>query len=134
MINLYLIFSCVVFVELFLVLHLKGDALKLAGGSREALEVVRSPDLSDDQKEVFMRKSSVYISKLTLLLSVKFLLIFLVLFLIYWLTVTVYPASEQQILKSFYSPTVIAFLTLLAMAYSWVRSSALSWMRNVYLK
>ena len=51
MIYVYLFFSCVVFIELFISLDLKKEAFGIVTRSREAMNVAMSSELDDDAKE-----------------------------------------------------------------------------------
>ena len=122
MIYLFLMISCVIFIELFIFFDLKNDAMKLVTQSREAMSVVMSSKLHDDSKEAFMRQASIETLKGTFMFAMKFLLITVVLYAIYWLLITMVPDLRVPILESFVSPTVIIGVTVAAMSYAWLRN------------
>ena len=122
MIYLVLLSSCVVFVELFLLLDLKREALQIAGLSRETLAVVMSSELGDEAKETFMRRASIDVFGATCRLVGKFLAILAVLYAIFWLASTLSPELGDRIVESFVSPSIIIGLTILTAAYVWARN------------
>ncbi len=122
MIYLFLLGSCIVFIEMFIVLDLKREAMSFVARSRAAMRVVMSAELDDDEKEALVRRASIEMFKATFLFSLKFLFIVLVLYTMYWLIVTVFPELRDPILGSIVSPIVIIVLTLAAAAYVWARN------------
>ena len=122
MLYAYLAISCIAFIELFIALRIQQDAAVLIARSRDAMSVITSRDLDDDQKEAYTRKASVEMFKLTGLFVVKFLAIAVALFVIYWVTVSTFPDLRAPILASFVSPLFLLGLTVLAIIYVWVRS------------
>ncbi len=114
--------SCVIFIELFIFLDLKNDAMRLVTQSRKAMSVVMSSKLDDDAKEAFLRQASIEMFKATFVLAMKFLVITVVLYAMYWLLVTIAPDLRVPILESFVSPVVIIGVTVVAMSYAWVRN------------
>ncbi len=125
MIYVFLIISCIVFSELFIFLNLKNEAMELVTRSREAMAVVMSSKLDDDAKETMTRQASIDIFKATFKFVLKFLLIVIVLYAMYWLFITIVPELRVEILESFVSPLVIIGLTVAAMSYVWVRNAVL---------
>jgi|KBSMisStandDraft_5_1062788.scaffolds.fasta_scaffold934058_2 hypothetical protein len=121
MIYVSLLLFCVVFFELFVSLRIATDAMAIMARSQEAMRVLGSAQLSDDDKEVFVRRASGQIFIATLRFAAKFALIGLALYALFWCTVTVFPNSERPLLKSFVSPVVIISLTVATMAYAWIR-------------
>ena len=71
MIYVFLVVSCIVFVELFIFLDPKTDAAKIVKRSRESIGVVISSELDDDEKEAFMRNASIQMFKGTFILTIK---------------------------------------------------------------
>jgi hypothetical protein len=112
---------CVALFELFALLKIGRDAKAIITRSQQALRVLRSSELADDDKEVLMRRGSADIFKATLRFALKFLVIGGVLYLLFLLTVTLFPALKQAMLESLYSPVVIAVLTVATLCYAWVR-------------
>lgn len=122
MLYIYLAVSCIAFIESFIALDIQRDARALITRSREAMSVIMSSDLDDDQKEAYTRSASLQMFKSTGLFVIKFLAIGAALFVIYWATITALPALRTPILASFVSPLYLIGLTALAFIYVWVRS------------
>ena len=122
MIYVFLLASCIVFIELFIVLDLKKEAKGMVARSHAAMRVMMSGEYDDDEKETLVRRASIDMFKATFFFSLKFLLIVLVLYTMYWLTVTVFPELREPILGSIVSPIVIIGLTMAAAAYLWARN------------
>ena len=123
MIYIYLAISCIAFVELFIWLDTKREALSLMAQSRDAMGVITSSDLDDDEKEVLVRRASVEIFKCTFMLIGKFLAIVAVLYCIYFATVVTFPDLRAPIHESFVSPIALIGLTLFAAVYVWARNA-----------
>jgi hypothetical protein len=122
-------FSIALF-ELFALLKIGRDAMAIITRSQEAMRVLMSSELGDDDKEVLMRRGSADIFKATLRFALKFLAIGVVLYLLFLLTVTLFPDLKQAMLESLYSPVVIAVLTVGTMCYAWVRRTIVSHLRS----
>lgn len=122
MIYVFLLASCIVFIELFIVLDLKKEAMDMVARSHAAMRVMMSAEYDDDEKETLVRRASINMLKATFFFSLKFLLVVMALYTMYWLTVTVFPELREPILRSIVSPIVIIGLTLAAAAYVWARN------------
>jgi hypothetical protein len=116
---------CVVFLELFLLLDLRKEAVAIVARSREAVRVVVAQGMSDDEKEAFMRRESRAMFKATAMLMLKLLSIFAVLYAIFLATVAVVPDLEQTLLDSFVSPSIIVMMTIATVLYAWARNAIL---------
>jgi hypothetical protein len=116
---------CVVFIELFLFLDLRKEAVAIVARSREAMRVVVAKGMSDDDKEAFMRRESLAMFKATALLTLKLLGMGAVLYAIFLGTVAVMPDLEQSLLDSFVSPSSIALMTIGTVLYAWARNAIL---------
>ena len=121
---------CMVLFELFALLKIGRDAMAIVTRSQEAMRVLMSAELADDDKEVLMRRGSADIFKATLRFALKFLAIGVVLYLLFLLTVTLFPDLKQALFESLYSPVVIAVLTVGTMCYAWARRSIVSRLRS----
>jgi len=130
MIYLVLFPFCIILFELFALLKTSRDATAIITRSREAMRVLMSSELGDDDKEVLMRRGSADIFKATLRFALKFLSIGVVLYLLFLLTVTLFPDLKQAMFESLYSPVVIAILTLGTLCYAWLRKAVLSLVRS----
>jgi len=121
---------CILLFELFALLKMGRDAMAIITRSQEAMRVLMSSELGDYDKEVLMRRGSADIFKATLRFAVKFLSLGVVLYLLFLLTVTLFPDLKQALFESLYSPVVIAVLTFGTMCYAWVRKAILSRLRG----
>ena len=121
---------CIVLFELFGLLNIGRDAMAIITRSQEAMRILLSAELADDDKEVLMRRGSADIFKATLRFALKFLAIGVVLYLLFLLTITLLPGLKQALLESLYSPVVIAVLTVGTMCYAWARRSIVSRLRS----
>jgi hypothetical protein len=121
---------CIVLFESFAWLKIGRDALAIVARSQEAMRVLRSAEVGDDDKEVLMRRASADIFKATWRFALKFLAIGVVLYLLFLLTVTLVPDLKQAMLESLYSPVVIAVLTIGTLCYAWVRKVIASRVRS----
>lgn len=121
---------CIALFELFALLKIGSDAMAIITRSHQAMRVLMSSELGDDDKEVLMRRGSADIFKATLRFALKFLAIGVVLYLLFLLTVTLFPDLKQAMLESLYSPVVIAVLTVGTMCYAWVRRAIVSRLRS----
>ena len=130
MIYLVLFPFCIILFELFALLKMGRDATAIITRSREAMRVLMSSELGDDDKEVLMRRGSADIFKATLRFALKFLSIGVVLYLLFLLTVTLFPDLKQAMFESLYSPVVIAILTFGTLCYAWLRKAVLSLLRS----
>ena len=122
MIYLYLFASCIAFIELFILLDLKNEAVGIIARSRQAMGVVKSDDLDYREKEIALRRSCVQMIKVTLMFTTKFLFIVAVLYAMYWLMIVIFPELGESMLNSFVSPTVIVGSIVAAAGYAWVRN------------
>ena len=116
-----LLFLSVVLFELFRLLNIAADGKTIIASSQEAMRVLKSPQLSDEEKESFMRRGSVETFKATLRLAAKLALTGAVLFALFELIVALFPDLEKPLLDSLLSPTVIVILTVALIAYAFVR-------------
>jgi hypothetical protein len=116
---------CVVFLELFLFLDLRKEAVAIIARSREAARVAVAKGMSDDEKEAFMRRESLAMFKATAMLTLKLLGIVAVLYAIFLGTVAVMPDLERPLLDSFGSPPIIVMMTIATVLYGWARNAIL---------
>jgi hypothetical protein len=125
MIYLPLFVFSVVFFELFVRLRLAADASSIVRKSRDAMGVLASATLGDDEKEILARRSSLQIFQSTALFAAKFALIGAVLYLLYVAFVAVFPARRQEFLAALVSPVALLILTASVAGYAWLRKSVL---------
>ena len=121
---------CIVLFELFALLKVVPDAMAIITRSQQSMRILMSPEVADDDKEAAMRRASVDISKATLRFGLKLFSIGFILYLLFVLTVLLFPDLKQALLESLYSPIVIAVLSIGTMAYAWVRKTILSRLRT----
>jgi hypothetical protein len=120
-----LLLLSVALFELFVLLKMAESARTILASSREAMRILASPDLGDDEKESCMRRGSLEILKATLGLAGKLLLMGAILFALFELIVAIFPALRQPLPESLVSPTVIVILTVAVIGYAWLRKLAL---------
>jgi len=124
-----LLFLSLVLFELFRLLKMGQDAKTIMGTSQEALQVLRSSQLADEEKESCMRRGSIEILKATLRLAGKLVLAGAILFALFELIVAIFPGLEKPLLESLFSPSVLAILTAALIGYAWARKVALGRLR-----
>jgi hypothetical protein len=116
-----LLFLSIALFELFVLLRMVDNARTILANSQEAMRVLASRDLTDDEKESSMRRGSLEILKATLRLAAKLLLMGAILFALFQLFVMIFPDLRQPLLDSLVSPSGIAILTVAMMGYAWAR-------------
>jgi hypothetical protein len=122
MVYFLLLVISIIFVELFIALKILPDAQSVLKLSSESVKVMQSKQMTDDEKEAFMRKNSVIMMKATLIFSTKFISIFVVLFAFIY-GVELYSVDlATQLSESFYSLTLMSLLTLVTLVYVWIRN------------
>ena len=125
MIYALLLLFCVVFLELFLLLDLRKEAIAIVARSREAVRIMVAKDISDDDKEAFMRRASLVMLKATATFTLKVLGMFAVLYAIFLGAVALIPDLERPLRDSLVSPPVTLTLTIATVLYAWVRNAVL---------
>lgn len=121
MIYAVLVFMCAVFIELFSLFNIQAHLRSSMSISKESLAVFRSGTMTDEEKEVLMRRGSLAILKVTFLFTVKIIFIFLLLFLLYKLTIYFSWVSKESYMNSFYSPAILVAMTVFSVVYGWLR-------------
>lgn len=122
MIYMLLALFGILFVELFLYFNLRTQIASIITLSREAVTVLLSSTIEDHDKEVFIRRRSLELLKVTTAFTVKFLLIFFVIYLVYLLCTAMIPESKEALNDSLFSVSDLAILTGTTMCYLWVRN------------
>jgi hypothetical protein len=123
MVYIFLLLACAIFIELFLFLRIWkhfGSNLSL---SKQAMDIMKSSTIEDDEKGVLIRRSSLSMLKGTVILTGKFLLIILVLYALYFLSVHFSLFSRREFVESISSPLVLLALLIVSMIYVWIRRS-----------
>jgi hypothetical protein len=123
MIYLPLLLLAIALFELFAWLRMTQDAKAIIARSQEAMRVLQSTQMGDDEKEVFMRQASLESFKATFRFALKFLLAGGVLYALYRLTITFFPHLEEPLLESFVSPVALVGVTLAVMVYARARKT-----------
>ena len=122
MLYLLLFVISIVFVEMFIWLNILPDAQNVLKLSSESVNVMKSKDMTDDEKEAFMRKNSITMMLATLKFSAKFISIFIVIYaVIYAIEQYSLPLAEEM-MNSFYSVTIMLILTVVTLLYVWIRN------------
>ena len=119
---LILILSVILFIELFIALHIIKDTssvIKLAGDS---MSIVKSKEMSDLEKEKFMRKNSLVLMLSTFKFMAKFLIVIVVVSLFVWGALLIYPELTDSIVTGFTSVMPLLVLTVVAGIYTWGRN------------
>lgn len=120
---LLLFLFCVAFVELFILLKLSRDIYSVIEWSRKGVGVLMSPEMDDEEKEAFVRRSALELFKTTCLLLVKFFIVFLILYALYFLVKRFSSETGEAVLAGFQSLTLLVILTFATMFYVWIRMS-----------
>ena len=125
MIYLFLIVSTIVFVEIFIATNILSSAHSISAASRRAISTFRSPEMSDDEKEIIIVGMSKDIAIATFVFSAKFILILLFLYGLYIAAVQLSLITQDEFLDSMQSLRTIIALTVLAVVYIQVRNVVL---------
>ena len=123
MIYALLFLMCVVFVELVILMDMREHLKSTMILSKEALAILTSSVIEDDQKEIFMRRRSLEILKTTAIFTAKFFLIFLILYILYVLTVQFSPVSKKAFIDTMLSLRALFTMTVTALFYIWMRNA-----------
>lgn len=118
-----LILFAIIFFELFMLFRISKDVGTIVALSQESMRVLASSTIGDDERETCMRRSSLEIFKATCGLAMKFLLIGLFLYFLFWMTATQFPDLRKSMTESLVSPFAIAVLTAAIICYAWVRKA-----------
>jgi len=112
----------VIFIELFIRFNLMKDAHGVIELSSHSVNIFKSSELSDNEKELFMRTHSVKLLIKTLTLAGKFLSVFAVLFLLVLLLSLFSPELANEVVDYTQSVKVIILLTVGSLIYLWLRN------------
>lgn len=122
MVYFLLLLVSIVFVELFIAFRILPEAQNVLKLSSESVNVMKSKDMSDNEKEAFMRKNSVTMMLATLKFSGKFIAIFIVLFALIYAVELYSLELASELSESFYSITLMSILTFVTLIYVWIRN------------
>lgn len=120
-----LVLFAIVFFELFVLLRIGKDARAIVTLSGESMRLLVTSGIGDGETEAFIRRKSAEIFKATCTFAVKLLAIGLVIYLLFLLTVTLFPDLREAILTGLVSPAVIMIVTGATVCYALVRNSTL---------
>ena len=118
---LLLAFS-IIFVELFILLKILPDTKVVLDLSQSAVGVMSSKDMTDREKEAFMKKNSISLMVTTLKFIFKFLVVIGIIYALYYLTSLVSSEISSSLMNSIVSPIEMFVLTALTLVYVWIRS------------
>ena len=112
---------CVVFLELFIRMHVVADAMAVVATSRDAVQVMASSELDDDAKEAFVRRGSLSIMKGTLRMTAKLAVIVGVLYAVFRIVAVVAPATGRELPSTLVAPVPLVAMSVATLAYAWLR-------------
>lgn len=112
---------CIAFVEVFRLLRLQDQLTNTLRISRESLEIVRSETMTDDEKEVASRRSSIALFGQTGLFLGKLVLTLVGPAVVYLLAVFALKLDRAELDASLMSPLVWLAMTVLALIYVGIR-------------
>jgi zona occludens toxin (predicted ATPase) len=118
---LLIVILCITFVELVLLLNLRQLMIDTLALSKEAVSVLTSTTLTDDEKETQVRQSSLNMFKLTFFFIVKFLGIVIVLYGIFFIFAKLSLIDESTFMSLVLSPAALIAMTIGSMIYVWGR-------------
>jgi uncharacterized protein YqhQ len=122
MIYIALLLLSVLFIELFILFDINDTVRSVLRISRDAYSVMRSPELDENQKERFIRRSALDMFRITLVFIVKITFILLVLYVLYIILSSVFSLSEDRLIAASFLPQTIIALILLGFLYIRLRS------------
>ena len=122
MIFLVLAIFSIVFIEMFIALKIIPDAQGVLKLSAQSVEVMKSKEMTDREKESFMRTNSLNMLKATAKFIFKFLLIVGVLVLLSFLIELYSTELSEAVIASFSSIKHMVIITVAAMFYVWIRN------------
>lgn len=114
---------CILFIELFIRLKMRDRIDRIFKVSREAAKIITSKELSDRQKEVLVRRSSMTLLKSTLTFSSLFLFMAMAVFGVRLAFICFSPGMKAHLDQSMLSPVVMVLLTISAVIYVWLRGA-----------
>lgn len=122
MMYLVLFIYAIIFVELFILFKIIQDAQGVLALSSKSVEVMKSNEMSDREKEAFMRTNSLTMMKATFKFIGKFLLIIIALVAASYIVELISAELAAQVIASFTSLIDIIIVTVVAMIYVWIRN------------
>lgn len=122
MIYLSLGILCIFFIELFILFNVFADVRSVLIISREAFATLSSKQLSDDEKEMKVRRYSLDIGKSTLVFMSKGVLIGVFLYALYHFLLIVFSLSDVVVIEVALLLSTILAMTLFSLFYTRLRS------------
>jgi Ca2+/H+ antiporter len=114
---------CVAFVELFIFLNMVTRARAILACSQQSIAVIKAKDLTDDEKEEKIRRSTLESLKLTLTFAALFLSLCAALFGLYFVFSHLLALSNEQVVTTLSSTEGLIGLTVVALLYIWARNA-----------
>jgi hypothetical protein len=118
-----LILSSIIFVEAFFFLRLDRQARGVFVIARDAMSVLADARLGDEEKESCARRAARLILTMTAMVVLKLAAIGGVLYALFAGTAWLFPASAERIFAALASPIVLVVVTLVTLAWLWVRNA-----------
>jgi len=118
---LLLLFS-IAFVESFIYLKILADTQLVLNLSKEAVTVMGSKEMSDREKESFMKKNSLLLMATTFKFILKFALIVALLYGLFYATKFISNNITELLLEYLASPLAMIILTGVTLFYVWIRN------------
>ncbi len=122
MVYLLLLAISVVFVELFILFKILPDAQNVLKLSSKSVSVMKSKEMTDNEKEAFMRKNSLTMMLATLKFAGKFIAIFVVLYALFYAVEIYSKELALELNQQLYSVVAMTVLTIVTLAYVWIRN------------
>jgi len=122
MIYIALLLLSVLFIELFILFDINDSIRSVLRISRDAYSTVMSSELDDNEKELFVRRSSLAMFKITLAFLLKIMFVLLALYVFYILFSFLFSFSGEELIKVSLLPQTIIALILLSFLYIRLRS------------
>lgn len=122
MIIAVLFLMSIIFVELFVAFDLQGRITSALALSRDALKILTSSTVKDEEKEVLIRRIALQMFKMVAVFTTQFLLIVIVLYVVYILVIRVTPFSKEAFLEAMASASTLGLLTVATLLYIWIRN------------
>ena len=122
MIYITLLLLSVLFIELFVLVDITHSVKSVLRISRDAYSTMMSSELDEKEKEKFVRRSSLDMFKITLVVLVKITFILMALYVLYIILSSMFSLSEDRLIEVSFLPQTILALILFGFLYIRLRS------------
>ena len=122
MIYVSLLLLSVLFIELFILFGINNSVRSVLRVSREAYAVIMASELNDNEKELFLRRSSLDMLGITLIFLAKIAAIVLALFILFLLLSSAFSLSGDRLIEVSLLPQTMIALIVLGVLYIRLRS------------